>query len=808
MMKDKQTASVEKKNNGKIKVKLKVPKTVQASIPYESVYSNGMIEVIPGSFSKSYYFGDANFKTEDEEKQESMFLAYGTLLNKFPHNITTTVTIFNRSTDVGEVKNNILLKPRKDKYYGLRDELNGILLDKMAEGRNNLKKERYLTVTIQASDMESAISTFNTLDEEISEAVKEINKTGARELNLSERLSILYEIYNMNSPLPYEKKMEGYIEDDEFNLRKLNQRGLTTKDIIGPECIEVSADHFKLGDVYARALFLDNLPTFLSTSALTDLTDIPCNMLTSVIYRTWPQKKAVKLIKNQVTNINAEVIKSEKNASKGGYNADLISPELKRSRREAEELLEDITSRNQKVFFVTVVMTLFADSLEELNRYTDLLMSKATDFLCQIKKLTGQQMAGFNSCLPLGSFTLGIDRILTTESASVFIPFSMQELLDDRGNYYGLNALSKSMVMFNRAASKLPNGLILGQSGSGKSMIAKQEIFSVFLGTDDDIIIVDPEGEYKTLADQLDGQVVRITNGTKTYINPLDMDIEYADDNDPIAMKCDFLTTICETIVGKTIGLTPYDVNIIHKCGRKIYGPYIDHMDKIKHLGITCDREAVPTLIEFYEELIKCPEPEARRLAMSLELYCTGNYDVFAHRTNINVNSRILVYDIKDIGTGNKELGMQICLNDIWNRIIENRKKGKTTWIYLDEFYLLTQTERSALLLQQYYKRSRKWNGVITGITQDVEDLLISPEAKGILNNSGFILMMNQSPIGRAELQNLYQISSSLLAYITDKPPGMGLLYNGSSIIPINNKFPKDTNFYRIMTTKPSDDPS
>lgn len=788
------------------KVKIKIPKTVQQSIPYESVYPNGIIEVKPGYFSKSYFFGDVNFRTEDEEKQESMFIDYGVLLNKFPHNITSQITIFNRSTDINEVKNDILLKPQKDNFYDLRDEMNGILLSKMSEGRNNLKKERYLTVTVKAEDIEAAMLVFNNLDIEIPDAIKAINKTGARPLSIQERLNILYEVYNMNSPLPFDKKTKGFMDSGEFDLKKLNRGGLTSKDLIGCECINVARDYIRLGDVYARSILLDNLPTFLNTNVLTDLTDIPCNMVTSVIYRTWPQKKSIKLIKNQVTNINAEVIKSEKNATKGGYNPDLISPELKRSREEAEALLSDITSRNQKVFFVTVVMTIFADTLEDLNQKTELLQSKATDFMCQAKRLTGNQMAGFNSSLPLGTLYLDIDRVLTTESASVFIPFSMQELMDSHGNYYGLNALSKNMVLYNRGESKLPNGLILGQSGSGKSFIAKLEMLSTFLGSNDDIIIVDPESEYSALARQLGGQVIKITNGTNTHINPLDMDINYADESDPIAMKCDFLTAICETIVGKTIGLTPYDINIIHKVGRKIYEPYLQHMNSIKNSGVTCDRSMAPTLIDFYDELTKQPEPEARQLSMSMELYCVGNYDVFAHRTNINVDSRFLVYDIKDIGTGNKELGMQICLNDIWNRIIENRKNGKRTWIYLDEFYLLTKTERSASLLQEYYKRSRKWNGVITGITQDVEDLLITPEAKGIFTNSGFILMMNQSPIGRGELANLYQISSSLLGFITDKPPGTGLLYNGSSIIPFENKFPQDTKIYKVLSTKPTDD--
>lgn len=799
------TDKKEKKNNKeKIqKVKVKVPKTVQQSIPYESVYPNGVIEVMPGYFSKSYYFEDANFNTENEEVQESMFMDFCSLINKFPHTITSQITIFNRSTDIDEVRNNILLKPQRDEFYTYREEYNTMLLDKMKEGRNNIKKERYITVTVEKTDIESAMSIFNNLDIEIPDTLKKINKTGAKELTLNERLHILYDIYNSNTTLKYDKKVGNLVKDGEFDLKTLNRSGLTSKDVIGCDSIEVGSDYFKLGDIYARSFFLDNLPTFLNTNVLTTITDMPCNMLTSVIYRTLPQKKAIKMIKNQVTNINAEVIKAEKNALKSGYSADLISPELKRAKSEAEALLEDIMSRNQKVFFVSVVATLFAESMEDLNFKSDQLMSKATDFLCQIRKLTGQQMAGFNSCLPLAHLFIGIDRVLTTESAAVFIPFSAKELSDENGRYYGLNAISKNMIYYNRADSALPNGIVLGRSGSGKSFISKSEMIPTILGTtNDDIIIIDPEGEYKPLADTFKGQVIKITNGTKTFINPLDMDIKYADDSDPVAMKCDFLVTMCETIIGKNIGLTPYDVSIIHRCGKEIYRPYMEHIDSLKDQGITCDRNASPTLIDFYDKLLSQPEPDAKKLAMSLELYCIGNYDVFSHRTNIDANSRFLVYDIKDIGTGNKELGMLICLNDIWNRIIQNKREGKRTWIYLDEFYLLTQTEHSAKLLQEYFKRSRKWNGILTGITQDIEDLLISPESRGIFGNCGFVLMMNQSPIGRSELASMYNISSNLLSYITDKPPGTGLMYNGSCVVPFINKFPADTSLYKIMTTK------
>ena len=788
------------------KVKVKIPRTVQQSIPYESAYPNGVIEIKPGYFSKSYFFGDANFRGESDDKQSQMFDNYGLLLNKFPHNVCFQISIYNRSIDTAVLKENLMLKPKRDDLQGLRNEINQDRLDKMSKGRNNLKKERYITVTIEDTDIESAISMFKNLDLDIEEGIRNINKTGSKPLTLYERLEILYELYNPETTLRFADKIKDYLVDGDIDLNALNKRGIQTKDLIGCDSITVKNDYIKLGNMYAKTFFLDNLPSFLNSDVLISLTDLPCNMIASVIYRTMPQDKSLKLIKAMNTNIMAEVVKQQKNASRGGYGYDMISPELKRSSEEAENLINDVISRNQKIFFTTLMITIYEKNLEELEFRGKQLMTKAGDFLCQARQLTGQQMAGYNSSLPFAHLFIDIDRILTTESASIFFPFSMQDIIEDGGVCYGINSISKNIIFINRASAVLGHGLVVGQSRSGKSFLAKIEMINIFVNTDDDILVIDPENEYMPVAKALDGQVVKIANGTNTHINPLDMDINYADDDgDPVAMKCDSLVAICETIVGKNIGLSPYDINIIQRCGKLIYANYMKHMDSIKHTGVTCDRDAVPTLIDFYDCLLMQPEAEAKRLAMSLEVYCVGNYDVFAHRTNVNVQSRFLVYNIKDIGTGNKELGMQICLNDIWNRIIANKARGKRTWVYLDEFYLLTQTDSSARMLQEYFKRAGKWGGIITGITQDVEDLLVTPEARGIFNNCGFCFMFNQSEIGRNELASLYRISENMLTHIKDKPPGTGLIYNGYSIIPFENQFPKDTQMYKIMSTKASE---
>ena len=794
-----------KKKEKPQKIKRKAPKTVQQSIPYETVFENGIIMVEPGKYSKSYHLDDVNFSIADQSVQESMFLDYEGLLNSVDATMTAEVTMYNRSINPEVVKNKILLKPKGDKYNSYRDEYNEMLADKMSEGRNNLKKEKYLTITIQAPNIQDGTMLFKRIDSEVKSKVARINKQDVEPMTIEERLALLYDIFNNDIEVPFDKKIAGVSKNGKMNLATVNAAGLTSKDLIAPNGISFSHNMFQVGDMYARSFYLDNLPSFMNTNILTDISDLPCNMLTSVIYQPIPNDKAAKMVKDQITNVRENIVRQQKKAMRGGYSMDMMSPELKRAEDEALALRNDMQSRNQKLFKVTVVMTLFADSLEELDQLSASLKSVGVTYLCNIKPLMYQQESGFRSSLPLANMDLSVDRVLNTEASAVFMPFSVQELSQENGIYYGLNAVSKNLILYDRLSADNYNGLIFGKPGSGKSFIAKSEILAVLLGTDDDVFVIDPEGEYKPLADHFGGQVIRLAIGSDTHINPLDMDVQY--DEDPVAAKCDFIMAICETIVGHG-NLDPIMINMIHKCGRKIYQPYYEHMeqmikkrDKNGH-RITCDREQMPTLLDFYHALRSQEEPRAQALAAALEMYCIGTYDLFAKQTNVNTEARFVVYDIKDITTGMKELALQICLNDIWNRIIENKKKGKRTWFYIDEFYLLTQTKTSARFVEMVYKRARKWGGIPTGITQNVEDLLTNEDARTILSNCNFLLMMNQSQIDRAALADLYSISENLQDYINDKPAGTGLLYTGSSVIPFTNSFPKESSVYKIFSTK------
>lgn len=784
--------------------KAKIPRTVQDTIPYEAVYQGGIIEIEPGTFTKTFPLVDVNFKIESSETQEAIYSMYEDLLNSFGADVDAEITIFNHSVNKEKFRDEVLLKYKNDGCDDLREEYNGMLLGKINDGQNGLTHDNYLTVAVKAENIEKAYNMFAKLDIDIQAAIKRINKVETNPLTLAERLDVLYNIYHAGSDAPFcNKKVINGKTVEAFNLEDIRKKGITTKDLIAPSYIEFNKDHFVIDDKYGRTLFLDNLPSYLSTDILSDLAETPCNMILSVHYESIPTEKAVKIIKNQMININSNVVDAQKKATRSGYSPELISPELMKAQDEANKLLNDMQSRNQKLFFVSIVITVFGNTLEELNDSVLTLQTTASKYLCQIKKLTMQQEYGFTSSLPLCNNKLHIKRMLTTESAAVFIPFSTQELTQKDGMYYGLNAVSKKMILMNRINLRNGNGCILGTPGSGKSFTAKREMLNVFLSTDDDIFIIDPEREYAPLAKLLGGEVIRIAPGSKVYINPFDMDLNYADDDDPVTLKSDNICSLCETVIGGHYGLSPVHKSVIDRCVRQLYKPYLEHMAEVyRKTGKTFDKDATPTLKDFYELLLSQIEPEAQNIALALEIYVNGSLDTFAHHTTVDTKSRFTVYDIKDIGSSMKEMGLQICLNDIWNKMIANKKKGKRTWFYIDEFYLLTQTDSSAKFLQQIWKRARKWGGIPTGITQNVEDMLTSKEARTIISNSDFVLMLNQAPIDRGELAEMFNISPSQLAYITNSEAGQGLIYTGKTIIPFVDKFPVNTKLYSVMTTK------
>lgn len=790
---------------------MNVPKTAQESIPYQGVYENGVIQIEETLFSRIYSIPDMNFITADTDKQKEIFAHFMELLSSFGPEVHIQQVVYNQTIKKEELERKILMAPANDKLNEYRDEMNEMLMDKMQESKNNIIHKKYFVISVESENIIKANSHFTRLDEQIANGfatitgkkdTKDINET-AYPLPLTEELAILYSIYNMDSNVPFYRRTKAKTENamESFNMRHMQKLGITSKDMIGPTSLTFERDYMMVGSSYASALMVSDLPTFLRGDILTELANMPFNILLSIHYRPMAQDKGIKFLKNKLVDVNSNVVTLQKKASKAGYSADIINPEIKQASQEVETLMSDLMQDNQKLFYTTITATIFADSKEQLDENIKLFQATAERFVCQARPLTTQQEAGLNTCLPLGANKLKVERLLNTRAAAIFLPFEVKELWQDHGMYYGMNGVSKQMILYNRMNAKNGNGFIFGVPGSGKSFSAKREIVNVLLNTNDEVFVIDPENEYAGLAKLFYGSSIRIAPGSGVHINPMDMGLDYSaeDGADPVVQKSDFIASICEAATGARYPLTPIQKSVIDRC---VLNVYKDYVDTLRNEGKNEDLSIVPTLVDFYKEIEMQPEPEAHNLALALEKFVKGTQNSFAFRTNINVNNRFIVYNIKDIGSGMKAIGLQVCLDNIWNRMIENYKNGKRTWIYCDEFHLLAQTENSAKYTQNIWRRARKWNGVPTGITQQVEDMMKTTDGRAIIGNSEFIMMLSMNADGRARMQQMYNLTDAEMEFISSSGSGHGLIYNGADIIPFEDNFPRNTKLYNAMTTK------
>ncbi|MEE0929959.1 MAG: conjugal transfer protein [Acutalibacteraceae bacterium] len=780
-----------------------VSSTLQGTIPYRAVYSNGVIETSKGVYTKSYMLKDVNYQAAKLEDQTTMFLKYSELLNSFDSSVRIQISINNRNIDQEQFKEETLLPLKSNNLDTYINEYNDMIVDKMSEGKNNMARDKYLTVSVEAESFEAACNLFSRLDTEITNATKKIGGSEAIALSTVERLSILHNILNIG----HEGEFEVDKENAESWLKDLTMKGWDTKDVIIPNGIEFKSDYIEIGDKVARVLYLKELPSYLPDTIISELTDCDRNMITSLNISIVPQDKALKICRNQLTNINSNIVDRQQKAAKHGYDPTLIGHDLQKAQDEANQLLDDLTSKDQKMFLLTMVIMHFADDLEQLNKDTDSIITVGRKYSCDIRRLRTQQELGFKSALPLCNNQLFIQRTLTTASTAVFMPFTSQELNQKNGRYYGLNAISRNLILFNRENCKNGNGFILGTPGSGKSMTGKIEMSNVILGTDDEIIVIDPENEYCPLIEILGGEIIPIEAGGNNYINPLDMDSAYAGEKgkDPIVLKTDFVLSLCETVCGGSWGLTPSQKSIIDRCVRAVYREYLAS-EYINEDGEKCyDQSKLPTLLDFQALLASQRDREAKEIALALELYTAGSLDNFAHYTNVDVNNRFIAYNLRDVGDNMMTMAMLVILDSIWNRILRNHRLGKKTWVYVDEAHLLFANKTSATFLKTLYKRSRKFNGYITCITQNVSDILENPICKTMIGNSEFLILLNQSADDREKLAEQLGLSETQLSYITAANPGEGLLINTPNIVPFINKFPRDTELYKAMTTKPAD---
>ena len=758
--------------------------SAQDSIPYLQIRVDGICQVTPTHFTKTIQFRDINYQLSDNEDKQAIFDGWCDFLNYFDSSIKFQFSFVNLTALRESFARAIPL--RSDQFESIQRELSKIIEVQQAKGNNGIVKTKYLTFGIDADNIRSAKPRLERIETDILNNFKRLG-VSAEVLNGQERLRVLHDILRMDTPEPFA-----------FRWEDLPRSGLSTKDYIAPSSFLFNrAKDFRMGKKFASVSFLQILAPELSDRILKDFLDIESNIVVNIHVQSVDQVSAIKTIKRTITDLDKSKIEEQKKAVRAGYDMDIIPSDLATYGAEAKKLLSDLQSRNQRMFLVTFLILNTADTKRQLDNNVFQTNSIAQKYNCSITALDYQQEEGMVSSLPLGLNQIEIQRGLTSSGVAIFVPFTTQELFQDSPEalYYGINALSNNIIMVDRKLLKNPNGLILGTPGSGKSFSAKREISNVFFATGDDIMICDPEGEYFPLVQRLEGQVIKISPTSRHHINPMDINLNYSDEENPLSLKSDFILSLCELIVGGKDGLQPVEKTIIDRCVRMVYQDYLNDPKP----------ENMPILGDLYDCLRRQAEKEAQFIATALEIYVTGSLNVFNHQTDVDVSNRVVCYDIKELGKQLKKIGMLIVQDQVWNRVTINREASKATRYYIDEFHLLLKEEQTAAYSVEIWKRFRKWGGIPTGITQNVKDLLASREVENIFENSDFIYMLNQAAGDRKILAQQLGISPHQLSYVTHSNAGEGLLFYGDTIVPFVDNFPKDTELYRLMTTRPSD---
>jgi hypothetical protein len=757
----------------------KVPSSVQDTIPIKKIWKDGTFQV-GNKFSRTFRFTDVNYSVAARDDQLAMFLAYCELLNALEIGATTKITINNRRMTKSSFARN-LIQHVDDGLDEYRDEYNSMIMDAAIRG-NGILQEKYITVSVIKKSYEEAKTFFSRVYTELATRFAGLSSK-LYEIDVVDRMRVFHDFFRI-----------GREESYHFDLKDLMKRGHSFTDAICSDSMTVKSDHIRIGKKYARVLYLQEFPSFLKDSMVSELCDINRNLMLSIDIIPIPTDEAVKEVERKLLGTETEITNWQRKQNKNNNFSAVVPYDLEQQRKESKEFLDDLTSRDQRMMFVTVTLVHVADSKKQLDTDTEALLSVARKHICQFQTLKYQQLDGLNTTLPYGLRKINALRTLTTESAAVFMPFQAQEINHPEGIYCGQNAISKNLLFVNRSSLLNGNGFVLGVSGSGKSFFAKDEIIQLVLRNQGDVIIIDPEREYDRLVRALGGEVINIAADSKNHINAMDMESEYADSENPVLLKSEFILSLCEQLVGSG-KLSAKEKSLIDRCTQIVYRPYIKR-------GCT---GKVPTLKDFHKELLKQPEPEAKDVALAIELFTDGSLDTFAKPTNVNTESSLICYDIRDLGKALKTVGMLVVLDSIYNRIVRNKKKGRPTYVFIDEIYLLFANEYSSNFLFEQWKRARKHNACYTGISQNIEDLLQSHTARTMLANSEFITLLNQAATDRIELAKLLGISETQLSYVTNADAGKGLLKCAGNIVPFENHFPKDTKLYKVMTTKPKE---
>lgn len=763
-----------------------VPQTAQQSIPFDRMFPDGICRVGLDYYTKTVQFQDINYQLAQQEDKTEIFEEWCAFLNFFDSSVKFQLSFENMATDVSDFEKSIKISHKNDGFDDVRDEYSEVLLHQMEAGNNGLTKTKYLTFGINAESMKTAKPRLIHIETDILNNFKRLG-VQAKSLNGSERLELMHRQFHIGDDAKFH-----------FDWKYLTGSGLSVKDFIAPSSFAFpTGRYFQIGDMYGCMSFLSIDASDISDRLLADFLSMESSQIVTMHIQSVDQNEAIKTIKHTITELDRSKIEEQKKAVRAGYDMDIIPSDLATYGKDAKALLKELQSQNERMFLLTFLVMNTGKTKQELENNVFQATSIAQKHNCNLVRLDYQQEQGLMSTLPLANNLIEIQRGMTTSSTAIFVPFTTQELFQsgDEALYYGLNALSNNMIMVDRKKLKNPNALILGTPGSGKSFSAKREIANSFLVTDDDIIISDPESEYSPLVARFGGQVIKISPTSDQFINPMDINMNYSDDDNPIALKADFILSLCELIVGNKDGLRPVEKTVIDRCIRQIYQKYFENP------GL----ENMPILGDLYQALLAQEEPEAKHVATALEIYVSGSLNVFNHRTNVELTNRLVCYDIKDLGKQLKKIGMLVVQDQVWGRVTENRSQGRSTRYYMDEMHLLLREDQTAAYTVEIWKRFRKWGGIPTGITQNVKDLLASKEVENIFENSDFIYMLNQAVGDRQILAKQLNISPHQLSYVTHSGEGEGLLFYGNVILPFVDRFPTNTELYRIMTTRLSE---
>lgn len=759
------------------KEKFKIPRSVQQTIPIDTIWKDGIFKVGKNKYSKTFQFSDINYTTASKEDKKALFLEYSDLLNSFDSGAVTKLTVSLRRMNTIDFEKEILLPYKNDELDIYRKEYNDMLKEK-ALGTNGMVREMFLTISVFRKTIEEARTYFRRVETELSSHLARLGSK-CRTLDAVDKLRLLHDFYRT-----------GEETDFHIDLKDLMRKGHHFKDTICPDSFEFMDDHFKMGDRYGRVLFLKEYASYIKDSMIMELTDCNQNMMMSIDIIPVPTDEAVREVERRLLGVEKNITDWTRKQNANNNFTAVVPYDMEQQRKEAKEFLDDLTTRDQRMMFGLLTFVLTADSKKELDAQTEALQTTARKHLCQLSILKFQQMDGLNTVLPIGVCYLKSLRTLTTESLAVLNPFRVQEIQDKHGIYFGENAISHNLILVNKENLLNQSAFVLGVPGSGKSFSTKELILFLALATEDDILICDPENEYSALIKQMGGEVIHIAAGSEDHINAMDMVEGYGDGGNPIIDKSEFVLSLFEQLDPNGMGAK--QKSIIDRCVSLVYEEY--------QLG-----GKLPTLGVLREKMIEQPESEAKELALSLELFTNGSLNAFAHKTNVNTGNRMIVYDIMDLGKQLKTMGLLVITDAMINRVTENWRKGKRTHIFLDEFHVVFENEYSGAFFNSAWRRFRKRNAFPTALTQNVEYLLDSVLASTMLSNSEFIVMLNQAAQDRQKLASLLNISDEQMSYITNADAGCGLIKYGSALVPFVNQFPRDTRLYQLMTTKPTD---